>query len=325
MPATQRNIILGRILILASLLVFAWSPTAAQEKFPSRPVDVICNWGAGGGADQLARTLSGMAQKHLGVALPVSNAPGASGNTGLGKLVAARADGYTIGTLTGITVAAWAGGIGTYKPADFEYIALGQLSPSMLFVKSDGPFQTVQQLFAQARENPGKLKVATAGFGTIDDLTLKFLASKGVKMTNAPYAQAGERYASLLGGHTDVVYEEPGDVKAFLESKQYRPVIVFAAKRMSEFPEVPTSVELGFPIEFPNWRSIVTKTGIPADRLRVLADAYRKALESPEWKAFCTKDYSCIEYKTPEQFKAFVHAEFDAMTAFMKEHGLIKK
>jgi tripartite-type tricarboxylate transporter receptor subunit TctC len=311
--------------ILTAVLAICAGTALAQEKFPNRPVDVICNWAPGGGADQLARTLSGLAQKHLGTALPVSNAPGASGNTGLGKLLGARPDGYTIGTLTGITVAAWAGGLGTPRPGDLEYIVLGQSSPSMLFVKTDGPYGDVSKLFAYAKGNPGRLKVATAGFGTIDDLTLKFLASKGIRMTNAPYAQAGERYASMLGGHTDVVYEEPGDVKGFLDAKQYKPVIVFAAKRMPDFPDVPTSVELGLPIEFPNWRGVVTKAGVPPERLRILADAYRKAFESAEWKAFCVKDWSCVEYKTPEEFKKFVHSEFDAMTAFMKEHGLLQK
>ena len=120
-------------------IVLATSATAVhaqaqQEKYPSRPVEIIVNFGTGGGADQLARVVSRLMEPIVGVAMPVSNIIGASGNTGLAKVATAQPDGYTLGTLTGISISSWAAGMGHLKADDFAYVGVVQSSPSMLFV-----------------------------------------------------------------------------------------------------------------------------------------------------------------------------------------------
>ncbi|MBI5968122.1 MAG: tripartite tricarboxylate transporter substrate binding protein, partial [Deltaproteobacteria bacterium] len=87
-----------KVLFFPVLFLMLSTPVWTAEKYPDRPIDFICTWGVGGGADQMARTIGHLAEKILGVAIPVSNIPGASGNTGLANLVAAKADGYTIAT-----------------------------------------------------------------------------------------------------------------------------------------------------------------------------------------------------------------------------------
>ncbi len=274
-------------LVAAAAAVFGLAlagavPAGAQpEKYPSRPIDFIVTWGTGGGADAMARMLANLAQPVLGGALPVSNVPGGSGNTGLAQVLSGRPDGYTIATYIMDTLATIPLGLARYSVDDLAWVVRTQVADSFLFVKADGPFQTIQALLEHAKANPGKLRVAATGFGTVDDITVRYLASRGYPMTVVPYPKPGERYAAAVGGHAEVLYEQAGDVKSFLEAKQLKPLIIFADKRHPAFPDVPSSKELGLEIELPQFRGVVAKAGTPPERIRVLADAFRKATETP--------------------------------------------
>jgi tripartite-type tricarboxylate transporter receptor subunit TctC len=111
-------------------------------------------------------------------------------------------------------------------------------------------------------------------------------------MTNVPFAKPAERYASPIGKHTDAIYEEPGDVAPFLQAgKQLRPLVVFDDVRHAAFKDTPASKELGFQIsDLPNFRTLAVSAKTPPERVKVLADAVNAALDTPEWKKFCTRD-----------------------------------
>ena len=177
---------------------------------------------------------------------------------------------------------------------DFAIAAIVQDSPSMLFVPTDSAHANFKDFLRFAQKNPGKLKIATSGYGTQDDITLKYFGSKGYQMTNVPFAKPAERYASPLGKHTDAIYEEPGDVGAFLKGGKMRPLVVFDDKRHPAFPDVPTSKELGFEIsDLPNFRTIAVSAKTPPEVVERLSVAVNAALATPEWKAFCAETYTC--------------------------------
>ncbi len=311
-------------LALALSAVGGEAAFAQDRKFPSRPIDIIVNFGPGGGADQFGRAMARIMEPILGVPVPVANVAGASGNAGLTKVLTSTADGYTIGTITGLTISAWASGLGKMQVRDFAYIAIGQSSPSMFFVPATSRFKDYKTLLDEAKANPGKIRVATAGFGTLDDIAVKFLGTKGHNMVNVPFAKPGERYASPLGGHSEVLFEEPGDVVQFLESKQYRPLVVFAPKRHPAFPDTPASAEFGQNIDLPNWRGLIASAKVPAEQLAALRAAAAKALDTPGWKKLCAETYSCIDRMTPEQTLKFVEQNAVDVTKFMKEYGMVK-
>lgn len=314
-----------RWLSCSILILIMALPVWAEEKYPNRPVDFICTWGVGGGADQMARTLGRLTEKILGVAMPVSNIPGASGNAGLANLLAAKADGYTIAVYIADTLSTISSGISRYKIADFEWIVRVQVAPSFLFVKENSQFKTIQDLLAYAKQNPEKLKIGATGFGTVDDICVRYFASKGYKMTLLPVPKPGERYASVLGGHSEVLYEQAGDVKQYLDAKQIRPLIIFSEKRHPAFQEIPSSVELGLQITLPQFRSIVAKKGTPKDRILILADAIKKATETQEWKRFAEEQYLDPEsFMGPDRFPGWVASEMETMREFMKTFGMVK-
>ena len=187
----------------------------------------------------MARQLAALSQPFLGVALPISNVPGASGITGLAQVLAGKPDGYTIGVYIADTLATIPTGLARHKPEDFEWIVRTQVADSFLFVKSDGPFPTIQELFKHAQANPGKLRVASTGFGSLDDVTVRYLEKKGYRMTTVPYPRPGERYAATLGGHAEVLYEQAGDVQQYVKAGQLKPLIIFAEQRQSPSPTCP--------------------------------------------------------------------------------------
>jgi tripartite-type tricarboxylate transporter receptor subunit TctC len=313
-------------IVVALLLALAITVTGfAQEKYPNRPIDFICTWGTGGGADTMARQIANLAQPVLGVALPVSNVPGASGNTGMAQLLGSKPDGYTIATFIQDTLMTLPMGLARYKIDEFEWITRTQVADSFLFVKADGPFKTAQELFKHAQANPGKLRVAATGFGTVDDVTVRFLDKKGSRMTTVPYPKPGERYAAALGGHAEVLYEQAGDVLQYLKAGQLKPLVIFAEKRHPAFPDVPTSKELGLEITLPQFRGIVTKKGTPPERVKVLADAIKKAMDTPQYKKFAEEWYmSPDSYMGPETFGKWVAGEIDTLDRLVKEFGLRK-
>jgi tripartite-type tricarboxylate transporter receptor subunit TctC len=285
---------------------------------------MIVNFGPGGGADGLGRELGKLMEPILGVAMPVANVAGASGNAGLQKVLSATPDGYTVGTLTGLSISAWASGLGKMKVNDFAFISIAQSSPSMFFVPKESRFKSYKDLLAEAKANPGKIRVATAGYGTLDDIAVKYLGTQGYKMVNVPFAKPGERYLSPLGGHSEVLFEEPGDVVQFLQSGQYRPIVVFGEKRHPAFKDVPASAEFGHHIDLPNWRGVVTSAKVPPAVLATLNAAASKAVETPQWKKFCSETYTCIERMSPEEALKYAQKNYDDVTRFMKEYGMVK-
>jgi tripartite-type tricarboxylate transporter receptor subunit TctC len=317
-----------------SVTLALWALTAAtgiapgagaQEKYPSRPIDFICTWGTGGGADAMARQIGALSQPALGVALPVSNVPGASGNTGMAQLLNAKPDGYTIATYIQDTLMTIPMGLARHKVDDFEWVIRTQVADSFLFVKSDSPFKTVQELLRHAQGNPGKLRVAATGFGTVDDVSVRFLEKRGYKLTTVPYPKPGERYAAALGGHAEVLYEQAGDVLQYLKAGQLKPLLIFAEKRHPAFAEVPTSKELGIDLTLPQFRGIVARKGTPSERVQALADAFKKAMDTPKWKQFAEEWYFAPDsYMGPEQFGKWVAGEVEILDRLVKEFGLRK-
>jgi len=317
----MRRIVFPVLLILGLAVLPA--PAGAQEKYPSRPIDFVVTWGAGGGADAMARKLGALSQPLLGVPLPASNVPGASGNAGLAQLLSGKADGYTVATYIQDTLMTLPMGLAHYKVEDLEWIARTQVADSFLFVRADGPFKTIQDLFKHAEANPGKVRVGATGFGTVDDVTVRFLGKRGYQMVTVPYPKPGERYAAALGGHTEVLYEQAGDVLQYLKAGQLRPLIIFAERRHPAFAGVPASKELGLDITLPQFRGVVAKKGTPPERVKALGDAFRKALETPEWKMFAEEWYFRPDsYQGTADFGKWVHGEVATLERLVREFGL---
>lgn len=288
---------------LATLLVYPLlagiAPAFAEDKYPSRPIDFIVPWGPGGGADQVARKAGHLMEPMLGVSLPVINVPGATGQSGMAKMLAAAPDGYTLQVMTGDTFALLASPNSKFKLSDMIPLGIMIQQPSGFFVKQDSPWKTWADVEKAARTRT--LKVAVTGFDSPDDITVNFFVSKGLKLSSVPYAKPGERYTSILGGHADVLYEQAGDVRSFVDSKQIRPVIFFYPKRFATFPDIPVSKELGYDITLTQFRVVVMKAGTDPKKAKMISDALAKVAASSEFKDYLKDQYADENSYVPQQ------------------------
>ncbi|HEX8013163.1 MAG TPA: tripartite tricarboxylate transporter substrate binding protein [Casimicrobiaceae bacterium] len=309
-----------RIAAILSVIGLALAAAAgwAQERYPSRPVEIVVPWGPGGGADQLARLTATLLEPMLKTSFPVINAPGATGATGMAKLLSGPPDGYSMAVYIADSNALLAGPSPRWSLADIEPVAVMIQAPSFLFVAQDSRFKTWADFEKEAREKPKTLKVATLGFGSVDDMTLTYLGSKGIQVVEVPYAKPSERYVSVIGGHVDALYEQAGDVRQFLDSKQIRPLLLFGKQRLAAFKDTPASYELGYKIALPQFRSFVVKAGTPPDRVKVLADALAKAAAAPEYKKFLAEQYADpASYIGAQASVPFLKAQVEDMKAAM--------
>jgi tripartite-type tricarboxylate transporter receptor subunit TctC len=277
--------------LLACVVGLAAFVAAAQEKYPSRPIEFIVPWGPGGGADQVARKSGKMMEDDLKVSFPVVNVPGATGNTGMTKLLAAQPDGYSISVMTWDTYALLATNPATrWSLKDIIPVALMIKQPSAFMTATNSNLKTWSDVEREAKTRP--LKVAVTGFGSPDDITVNYFVARGLKLIAVPFANPGERYTAVLGNHADLLYEQLGDVRSFLDSKQIQPVIIFAEKRYAAFPDVPSSKELGFDITLPQRRAVIMKAGTDPAKVKVISDALAKVAASAEYKTYLKEQYA---------------------------------
>ncbi|MBU2285439.1 MAG: tripartite tricarboxylate transporter substrate binding protein, partial [Gammaproteobacteria bacterium] len=210
----------------------------AQNAYPQKPVDVIVPWGAGGGADVMARILAKWLESDLKVSFPVLNVPGASGMIGLGKMVSLPADGQTIAVLTGDSLMMAATPKATFNLSDSLALAVLLRQPSGIFAPKNSRFKTWEDVVKNSDKE--QVTLGITGPNTADDLTARYLKTRGVALTGIPYTKPGERYSAVIGGHVDLLYEQAGDVRSFLESGDLRPLIFFSPKRLPPpFADVP--------------------------------------------------------------------------------------
>jgi tripartite-type tricarboxylate transporter receptor subunit TctC len=306
-----KSAVVGAIGLAAAL---AFGPAFAQEQFPSRPVELIVPWGPGGGADQLARLVAKLMEPIIGQSVPVVNVPGGTGATGMAKLLAAPADGHSMAIYIADSHALLAGPDPRWTMDDITPVAVLIQAPSFLFAPKGSKYQSWADFEAAAKASPGQLKVATLGFGSVDDFSLKAIGGKGVEVVQVPFSKPSERYVSILGGHADLLYEQAGDVAQFIDSGEMKPILVFGTERSEAFTDVPTSAELGYDIALPQFRSIVVRADTPPDRIKVLSDALAQVAESEEFKAFLEAQYaSPTSFLPADEATAFIEQQLEDM------------
>jgi tripartite-type tricarboxylate transporter receptor subunit TctC len=291
----------------------------AEDRYPSRPVEFVVPWGPGGGADQLARRIGRLLEAELKVSLPVLNIPGATGNTGTAKLLTAPADGQTIAVFIGDTMGTLVSGSARWKLADLMPLGVMIRQPTGLFVKTDAKWKNFSELLADAKTQ--ELKAGITGFGSPDEIHVNQMNQKaGTKFRVVPFASPGERYSSILGGHADVLVEQAGDVKSYLQSKQIRPIVFFADEPQAGYTDIPLAKDSGFPIAINQWRSVVMRAGTDPKQYAAMVAAVEKAAHSDDFKQYLADELAFPNSFVPaSKTAAFFENEFNTIKNNLKK------
>jgi tripartite-type tricarboxylate transporter receptor subunit TctC len=268
----------------AALMLF--SAALLAQTFPEKPVTVYCAFPPGASADAVLRALAQGAGKHLGQQVIVENRPGVAGTLGAAALVSAKPDGYTLAQVTNTLMRQPFLGKTPYDTAkDFSYLLAVTNFEMGLVVRADAPWQTLDELVAYAKKNPGKLSYGTSGVGTAQHQVMQRIAARqGVEWTHVPFKGQSPAMVDLQGGHLQMV-SDTSAWAPFVDSHKFRLLSVYSATRLKRWPQAPTLREQGYDIaESVPW-GLIGPTGMDPKIMQVLGDAFHKAMAEPEFLA----------------------------------------
>jgi len=285
--------IVALVMIVMCITVATLFAEGSKEKpYPNKPIEMVVPSGAGGGQDTLVRMMQPFLEKDLGVSVRVTNVDGGAHVKGIVYTYSNPADGYTVHCESPSGIIADIFNKMQFKfTEEFVPVALLQRDSGVLWASTTGRFNTIQDVIAYAKANPGKVTVSVASPGGIDDAGIGLFADQaGIQLALVPTSSGGERMASLIGGHTDLMYEEVSAVGDMAASGQVKPMIIFSKERVNtpEMKDVPSSVELGF-VGLENmgtWRGFAVKKGTPQEVVDKLEASMKRFYDSADYQAW---------------------------------------
>lgn len=258
---------------------------ALAASYPTKPIELIVPYAAGGGTDLVARAFADAAKKHLPQSIGVVNKTGGAGAVGLSEIMAARPDGYKIGVGTVELTMLPHMGVARFSVDDFTPIARLNAEPSAITVKVDAPWQTVEEFLAYAKANPGKVRIGNSGTGAIWHLAAEALEEKtGITFNHIPYDGANPAVTALLGGHIEAVTVSPAEVINHVAGGKLRTLAVMGEQRATGFADVPTLKEKGVDLSVYTWRGIVVPKKTPQDVVDTLRTAAKATAEEQSFR-----------------------------------------
>jgi len=281
---------------------------SAEDNFPTKPIEVIVAYKAGGGTDRGARVLSSEADKMLDQPLVIINKPGADGELGFTELANAEPDGYTIGfinlpTFVSLTLNRETG----YDVAGVEPILNYVYDPGVLVVQGDSEWNTLEDFVDYAKANPEKITISNNGTGASNHIGAAHLEYEaGIKVTHVPFGGSSDMLAALRGGHVNATVAKLSEVAQLHNSGDLRILASFTEAPLENFSEVPTLEEKGYKIYFGSARAIVAPKGTPKEIITKLHDMLKSVIDTPEhMEAAANVDLS-IQYMSPDELKDFM-------------------
>lgn len=307
---------------LAIIALSITIPTLSRAAdFPTKPMQLIVPYPPGAGTDITARVLAPKLSKLLGQQVVVVNKTGGGGAIGMQAVAAAEPDGHTLlCTPAGIIIIPLTTSNVPFTLANFTPINLATSIPIVIVVRKDSPIQNVGDLIKFAKKDPGKLTFASAGKGTMVHLVGEmFKNASGADLTHVPMAGQAGSVTAVLGGHVDLGFIELSPVQSHLEAGEMRGLAAMGSKRMTDFPNIPTIVELGFPTsQSVTWYGIFAPAKTPPPISKKLSDALEQTLKNPEVVSALEKAKINIENLSQQEFGGFIEKEMKKWSDVVK-------
>lgn len=274
---------LGALAAITTALV----PLAALAEYPERDVRMIVPWGAGGGTDGIVRKVTTLAEDSLGGTIYVENIEGGISATGVGKVMSARPDGYTLGALTydSVVTIPWQAMLPSYKMDKLDLIARITSEADAIIVDAESDYQSLDDLIAAAKADPGNVRIGVQNLGGRVHLTLlqlQKITGAEFKVVSYPGGAAPQKEA-LLSNEVDVVLTSLGDFANLIEDGTARGIVEFSDAKNPTY-DVPTSLEAGVDLLNGSFIVIAAPAGTPEDVVAKIEAAYEAAYTSDEFQ-----------------------------------------
>ncbi len=297
--------------------------------FPERPLTMIVPYGPGGGSGQVGAAMAGAISELTGEAITRDHKPGGSGMVGLTAYMAYPADGYTIVQHIDDATSAFAAGTSDVNPAeDLIPLVTSQITFSQIYMRADEDRFTDWNSFVEyAKAQDGKTTIANISReGSMERVMLQsVMEQSGITLQQISFDKGGPRYGALKGKQVDVLFEQPGDVKGFLDSGDFKPILTLLNERPEAFADVPSMKDVGLDIEpLFRYRGFYVAKGVPEDRLAWLQWAFQKAFFQPSYQEFNESKFMNVidSFRDTPGTIELINSTADIYRARYKEMGL---
>lgn len=324
MITLTRRSFLGATLCAAALPLRLHAASAYPD---GRPIRLIVPYTPGGGTDSVARAIAAKITGAAGWSVVVENRPGAGGNIGMDYVAKTRPDGFMLGLGQTANLAinpALMAKMPFDAAKDFAAVAMVASLPVVLVVKANARWNTLADLVKEARAQPGNIKQALAGSGTVGHLAGELLAYQAkFQALNVPYRGAAPALNDLLGENTDYMFATPQAAQEMLKGKVLRPLAVTSRERLSILPDVPTVAESGFDgFEAVDWKALVAPAGTPPEIIAQVNGVVEKVLADPATIAMFTAEGSKPMGGSPQSAQQYILDEQQKWARLIREANI---
>ena len=325
----NRRHLLARFAVAGAALALAGA-AAAQVSYPDKPITMIVPFPPGGVADTVARPVAEAMARELKQPVVVENRAGAGGALGIGVAARAPADGYTVlMSLSSISILPEADKLLGRKPSfqlsQFKPIARFTADPTVLVVRADSKWKTLDDFLADAKKNPGTYNYGSSGnYGTMHVPMEMLKAEAGFRMTHIPYTGAGPAVVALLAGQVDAIASGPSTVAQQIQAGKLRALAHWGEQPLAALPDVPSLKQLGHPVRFAQWSALFVPAGTPDDVIKKLRAVAAKVAADANVRQVIAKAGSPIEYLDAPEFQAYWDADAAEMTKAVRAVGKVE-
>jgi tripartite-type tricarboxylate transporter receptor subunit TctC len=293
---------------------------AFAQAWPARAITFVCPWPAGGTADQSMRALCEVASRALGQPVIVENKAGASGMIGTKAMASAKPDGYTIGQIPiSVTRFSQLGLLQLDPMKDFTYLARTSGQTFGIAAAASSRFKSLAEVVAFAKANPGKLTYAHAGVGGATHVGMEeFALAAGTQFNHVPYKGGAEALQGVLGGHVDLLADS-SSWAPHVEAGKLRLLATWGEQRAARFKDAPTLKELGYNVVVDAPNGIGAPKGMDPAITKKLRDAFRVAVNSPEFKLVADRIDAPVLYLDGPDYEKFVGTMYQMDTALIEK------
>ena len=314
-------------LVVAGLVAGMVMPAPAQQ-YPTREIEFVVSFPAGGPADTAARIIGPKMSSILGVPVVVVNKTGGGGASGADYAAKAKPDGYVVYASTNsvLTISPWILKNLPYKTTDFAPIGAYASDFGAITVKGGGPAKTLEEFIDYAKKNQGKLNYGSAGLGTVSFFTMEmFKLAYGLDIAHVPFQGTGPVKNAILGGHVALATSGFGSLAPLIRSGDIVPLVTTSPKRLAAFPNVPTMAEKGFPEASLNiWLGLYVPKATPKPVVDVLVKAMAQAAKDPGVASAVEKAGMYVDYSDPVQTWKRIEIETEAVRKVVERVGIGK-
>jgi tripartite-type tricarboxylate transporter receptor subunit TctC len=315
------------IVVMCVLLVVGLTTVCfGASKFPERQITIVVGFQPGGASDMVSRIVAKEVEKQLKVPVIVVNKTGAAGAISLEYVKSSKKDGYTIAYTPVECTMYKALGYASLSTADFDFLGRAMTIPAAVTVRKKAPWNTINDFFKYAKNNPGKIKIGNSGMGSIWQIAAASMEDKvGCKFLHVPFEGAAPAVAALMGDHIDAVTVSPSEVLPGVKAGELKVLAVMGEAKSGIMPNVPLLKDTGVNIVVQGWGGFAVPKGTPARVKRTLEEAFRVAIASDDFQKFCKERGFDHAYLSGDKTGKFAKGQYNYYQRLIKKLGIMKK